>query len=183
MQDAKKSGLSDGRLLARQLHSPQLDLFERSWRMKTVLIGFLLVTVAGSMASGLPSTSEQLLEQYYLIHKSLASDTAQGVSAAAARMEKIGRDAAGKELGAKAQLAALSTAAAKLQTSDLKSARNGFGELSDRLITYLQAAKAGKNPPYQFYCSMVKKNWLQADKGTRNPYYGSSMLTCGELVH
>jgi hypothetical protein len=29
---------------------------------------------------------------------------------------------------------------------------------------------------------MVKKNWLQADKEIRNPYYGSSMLKCGELV-
>jgi hypothetical protein len=29
---------------------------------------------------------------------------------------------------------------------------------------------------------MVKKNWLQPDKSVRNPYYGSSMLTCGELV-
>ena len=26
---------------------------------------------------------------------------------------------------------------------------------------------------------MVKKHWLQTDKEIRNPYYGSSMLTCG----
>jgi hypothetical protein len=29
---------------------------------------------------------------------------------------------------------------------------------------------------------MVKKNWLQPDKETRNPYFGSSMLKCGELI-
>jgi hypothetical protein len=183
-QPDRKSRLINIVLLVQQLHYIRIDdlLFERSWRMRTVLIGFLLASVVGLMAAGLPSTTEQLLEQYYLIHKSLASDTTQGISAAATRMEKIGREAAGKEMSIKAQLTALSTAAAKLQTTDLKFARSGFGDLSDRLIACLQGAKAAKNPPYQFYCSMVKKNWLQADKEIRNPYYGKSMLTCGELV-
>jgi hypothetical protein len=79
-------------------------------------------------------------------------------------------------------LMAVANAAAKLQTTDLKSARNGFGELSDSMIAYLQATRAKRNPPFQFYCPMVKKNWLQPDKNVRNPYYGSSMLTCGDLV-
>jgi hypothetical protein len=147
-----------------------------------MLIGFILATMVGTIAAGVPSISEQLLEPYYSIHKSLASDTSKGVSTSAAQIEKISREAAGKDLQMKSQLVALADAAAKLQTSDLKSARNGFGELSDKLIAYLQKAKAQHNPPYQVYCPMLKKNWLQADKEIRNPYYGSSMPTCGELV-
>jgi hypothetical protein len=156
--------------------------YEGSYRMRTLLIGFILAAVVGTMAAGAPTISEQLLEPYYSIHKSLASDTTKGVSASAVQIEKISRVAAGKELQLKSQLVALANAAVKLQSSDLKSARNGFGELSDKLIAYLQNAKAQRNPPYQVYCPMVKKNWLQADKEIRNPYYGSSMLTCGELV-
>jgi hypothetical protein len=151
--------------------------------MQTILTGFLTVLVAISVLAGTkPSPADQLMEQYYLIHKSLSSDSINGVSVAAAQIVKISRQAAAIETSTKAQLTALSDAAAKLPSSDLKSARNGFGELSDKLIAYLAAARTKRNPPYQFYCPMVKKNWLQPDKQTRNPYYGSSMLTCGELV-
>jgi hypothetical protein len=151
--------------------------------MRMILTGFLAVIVAISALAGTKaSPADQLIEQYYLIHKSLSSDSIAGVSAAAAQIAKISRQAISTETDAKKQLFALSDAAAKLPSSDLKSARNGFGELSDSLIAYLAAARTKKNPPYQFYCTMVKKNWLQPDKQTRNPYYGSSMLTCGELV-
>ncbi|MFP6646637.1 MAG: hypothetical protein VCF24_24210 [Candidatus Latescibacterota bacterium] len=29
------------------------------------------------------------------------------------------------------------------------------------------------------YCPMVSAPWLQTEMDLRNPYYGSSMLTCG----
>jgi hypothetical protein len=151
--------------------------------MKAILTGFLLMVVSGLVAAGAPPTpAEQLLAHYYLIQKNLASDSIEGVSAAAAKMADISRRAAATEPKAKTQLTAIAAAAAKLRATDLKSARNGFGELSDGLIGYLHATQAERNPPYQFYCSMVKKNWLQPDKETRNPYYGTSMLKCGELI-
>ena len=28
---------------------------------------------------------------------------------------------------------------------------------------------------------MVKRSWLQKDEKIRNPYYGSTMLECGEF--
>jgi hypothetical protein len=31
------------------------------------------------------------------------------------------------------------------------------------------------------YCPMVRKSWLQKDGTISNPYYGSSMQTCGEF--
>jgi len=151
--------------------------------MKTALCFFLLVSTFGYVLAGPPAPStEQLLKQYFVIQRSLASDSTSGVAAAAARLAKIGRQAAGVEPQARTQLLAIADVAAKLQVKDLKSARNGFGELSSGLIAYLQATQAKRNPPYQFYCPMVKKNWLQADREIRNPYYGSSMLKCGELV-
>ena len=151
--------------------------------MKAILAGFLLMAAIGSVMAGPPSTlPEQLLEQYYSIQKSLASDSINSIAVSAAQIAGISRKAAASEPQAKVQLLALADAATKFQTADLKSARGGFGELSDRLIAFLQAAGAKRNPPYQFFCPMVKKNWLQRDKETRNPYYGSAMLTCGELI-
>jgi hypothetical protein len=31
------------------------------------------------------------------------------------------------------------------------------------------------------YCSMAEAEWLQKDDVLSNPYYGASMLNCGEL--
>ncbi len=151
--------------------------------MRTALVFFLIAAFGGTIVSA-PQTKtvDLLLGQYFQIHKSLAADSINGVSAAAVQIAKISRQAAATEPSAKTQLITLSNAAAKLNASDLKSARDGFGALSDGLIAYLQAGQPKGNPPYQFYCPMVRKNWLQPDKQTRNPYYGSSMLTCGELV-
>jgi len=151
--------------------------------MKTALVFFLVASTFGYLPAAPPATSaEQVLDPYFIILKSLASDTISGVAAAKQQLAKISHQAAGVEPQARTQLIAIADAATKLQTSNLKSARDSFGELSDRLIAYLQAPGSKRNPPYQFFCSMAKKSWLQPGKEVRNPYYGSSMLTCGELV-
>lgn len=45
---------------------------------------------------------------------------------------------------------------------------------------------AGAGPVYRFHCPMARGNkgadWLQKDSLPANPYYGKSMLKCGELV-
>ena len=32
------------------------------------------------------------------------------------------------------------------------------------------------------FCSMAKGSWLQKEKVIANPYYGSKMLRCGEII-
>jgi hypothetical protein len=156
---------------------------KRSQKMKTAFVVFLLVSAFGNVLAAPPATSaEELLGQYYVIQKSLASDSIDGVAVASTQLAKISRRTAEAEPQARAQLLAIAEAATKLQAANLKSATSGFGELSDGMIEYLKTTGAKRNPPYQFFCSMVKKSWLQPDKETRNPYFGSSMLKCGELV-
>lgn len=151
--------------------------------MKRSLAGLILAMAIGTASAWPQSTlTEQLLGQYYIIQKSLASDTVSGVAASAAKLAEFSRKAAKTDTRAKAQLTAIADASTKLRATDLKTARSGFGDLSDSLIAYLKATQSKNKPPYQFYCSMVKENWLQPDRETRNPYYGSAMLTCGELV-
>jgi hypothetical protein len=144
------------------------------------VVGLLLTCLA--MAGIQLNPVDRLTEQYFSIQKSLASDSIKGVSGSAIEITKISRQLAGTQKKYKTQLIALENAANKLSAADLKSARAGFGELSDALITYLKAAGSKTNLPFQFYCPMVKKNWLQPDKAIRNPYYGSIMPTCGEMV-
>jgi hypothetical protein len=150
--------------------------------LRSVFIYLIALVSAGSVvAAQAPTFVDQLFEQYSLMHKSLASDSTAGVAQAAAKFAQLSRRALEKESKAKPQLVALSDAASRLRTSDLKTTRQEFGELSKHLTAYLQAAGVEKRP-YQFYCSMVNRGWLQPDKNIRNPYYGSSMLECGELI-
>jgi len=66
---------------------------------------------------------------------------------------------------------------------NLDAARTALGPLSDAVIA---AAKADGWKDVSGvalgYCPMVNKSWLQKE-GTQvsNPYYGSQMLTCGDL--
>ena len=70
---------------------------------------------------------------------------------------------------------------------DLKEARVKFKPISHAVVTLatqLRAADA-KQPFQHFYCPMVPQgggDWLQPDQKLVNPYFGSQMLHCGELV-
>ena len=64
------------------------------------------------------------------------------------------------------------------KSRDMAGARRAFGMLSDELIKVRNAAKGAR--PAVYYCSMVKKSWLQPKGQVGNPY-DSSMAMCGEL--
>jgi hypothetical protein len=150
--------------------------------MNKALICIILLTIIG-FGNPLFGAVDELVEQYFVMHKNLASDSIHGVAAAAAQIAEISRQAAENEPRNRAQLLALADTAAKIRAVDVAAARSGFGDLSDSLIDYLNAVGAKTDPPYRFYCSMIEEHWLQPDKRIRNPYYGASMLECGELVH
>ncbi len=74
--------------------------------MKAILTGFLLMAAIGSVMAGPPSTlPEQLLEQYYSIQKSLASDSINDIAASAAQIASISRKAAATEPRVQTQIA------------------------------------------------------------------------------
>ncbi|HEY1057087.1 DUF2911 domain-containing protein [Emticicia sp. TH156] len=64
---------------------------------------------------------------------------------------------------------------------DLKKQREVFQSLSESLYTLAKGAKISSEPIYQQYCPMKKAGWLSNESDIKNPYYGSSMLTCGSV--
>lgn len=138
-----------------------------------------LVLIGLVIASGGVSASESLkaiVESYITIQSQLASDKIEDVKgparAIAAQAVTMGKDGVD-----------LARAANSLESaSDLKSARNAFGALTDAVMA------AGKAEGWKdvegvrlAFCPMVKRSWLQKEEQIRNPYYGSGMLTCGEF--
>lgn len=60
----------------------------------------------------------------------------------------------------------------------IEDARKHFGALSILLVPKFQ--EAGIKGASAYYCSMAKLPWMQRAHTVENPYYGRSMLTCGE---
>jgi len=81
-----------------------------------------------------------------------------------------------KDLPNKISIAAKELSEAK----KIKMMRAAFNDLSKPMAMWATMMKpTGINVAY---CSMNPGSWLQKGKEIRNPYYGASMLKCGEIV-
>lgn len=91
------------------------------------------------------------------------------------------------ELGAK-ELSngfVIGTNAAKItEAGTIKEQRAAFSELSNALIVMVKETGLTSGEVYIDYCPMALNDaggyWLSSEKGIKNPYFGDSMLTCGE---
>lgn len=120
---------------------------------------------------------KSVLDNYLAIQKELTKDSIKGVDQHAAAISKAVKADDMKMLSSDVATEADTLAKAK----DIKAAREAFKPLSASLVKYLADNKAGKGTYHEAYCPMAKANWLQTEKEVRNPYYGKSMLDCGEL--
>src|SRR5882724_523509 len=120
---------------------------------------------------------KSVLDHYLKIQGELAKDSIKGVDVHAATISKAVKGDDMKMLSPDVAKQADALAQAK----DIKKAREAFKPLSASLVKYLADNKAGKGAYHEAYCPMAKASWLQTEKEVRNPYYGKSMLDCGEL--
>ena len=70
-------------------------------------------------------------------------------------------------------------------TTETKEQREQFMNLSKSMYALIKVTKT-ESPVYYQFCPMANDgkgaNWLSKEKGIKNPYYGSEMLTCGRVV-
>ncbi|RXM47144.1 DUF3347 domain-containing protein [Flavobacterium sp. YO12] len=66
-------------------------------------------------------------------------------------------------------------------TSDLKKQRETFKSLTKSTYDLIKVSKSNE-VVYKQHCPMADADWLSKEKAVKNPYYGSSMLTCGNVV-
>jgi hypothetical protein len=134
----------------------------------------------------------EMLDAYFSIGDMLASDKMDDVNVNAHKMleafHTLEHDAPAAVWEAHAAHAeGLHDAGHELgELSDIKAARIAYGSLSIALNHFVAAigVPAGyKKPVYSYVCGMAKEIpqngiWLQIGDTVRNPYFGSSMLTC-----
>jgi len=146
----------------------------RRQTLSLVLPALLLIAVNAPMrAADLPTT---LTDPYLRIHVALADDKLDGVASSARALSQEAQ-----KLGAPARpIAANATKLAAAR--DMTAARTAFGDLSDAMMAYAKSTGATFGREINVaYCPMAKKSWLQKGQAITNPYYGKSMLTCGEI--
>ena len=130
------------------------------------------------------SINDELLNAYYEIKNALVSSDAPGAAKGAKNFLSALKKFDVKTIPSKDQPAfskmqgdAETIAAGK----DLSYQRAAFQALSENMITVVKAAGSSKTA-YVAYCPMKKASWISAEAGIKNPYYGSSMLTCGKVT-
>lgn len=68
---------------------------------------------------------------------------------------------------------------------DIEKLRDHFIVISDQIIMLIKTFGSIDKPVYIDFCPMANDNkgaeWLSVEKEIRNPYFGSSMLNCGEI--
>jgi hypothetical protein len=124
----------------------------------------------------------QLLTSYYAIKDALV---AGNTDLAATKAEDFLRAANGidyKVISEGSINALVKDATSISETKDIKKQREQFANLSNNMIALAKAMKLSNQPVYETYCPMKKAYWLSNSKTIKNPYFGSSMLTCGKVT-
>jgi Cu(I)/Ag(I) efflux system membrane fusion protein len=135
-----------------------------------------------------------VVQKYLLLQGALASDDRDGAAQAAGETLETLSAVDMSLLSGKAHnvwmdnSVKIKTALDKIKEADgIETMREGFEALSNELIVVVKQFRIYEDTTlYKFNCPMAFDNkgadWLQIDKDTRNPYFGASMLKCGQVV-
>ena len=129
--------------------------------------------------SAFAQNTGNLLNNYISVKNALVSSDSKAASSAI-----TGLNEAVKSESDFAQKAELQKATDKLSKAgnNLEKQRAAFNEVSTVLWKVVKSSDKVNQPVYYQYCPMKKAYWLSKEKEIKNPYYGSSMLTCGKVT-
>ncbi len=126
---------------------------------------------------------DALVGAYLDLQNKLTRNDFDGVTELAAAVQEAAAQAAARAPdGQRPLLSAVRDAARQAaQATDVPGLRAAFGVLSDAAIALVSAAPPTADVADVLrvtHCPMVNRNWLQMEKGVRNPY-DPGMLACG----
>jgi len=85
------------------------------------------------------------------------------------------------EAGFKEKKSLLKSVEKLAKAKNLEAKRIAFKEVSIAMWKFVKHSDQIKGPVYYQYCPMKKAYWISREKAIKNPYYGSTMLTCGNI--
>lgn len=123
----------------------------------------------------------QLLKSYYEVKNALVTGNSENAAANAEAFVKTANTVDYKVISEGNVNILLKDAGAISSTKDIKKQREAFVNLSKNMAEIAKVTKLSDEPIYKQYCPMKKAYWLSNEKTIKNPYYGSSMLSCGNV--
>ena len=157
----------------------------KSFKMKKI---FLIVAFIGTtfvqQSFAQDSTKvqpSQLLHSYLDIKNALVADNANTASMKAEEFVKTLNGIDPKIINEATRDALLKDASHISKTKDIAHQREHFATFSTNMYALAKTVKLTTQPVYYAYCPMKKTRWLSTEIAIKNPYFGSSMLTCGKV--
>jgi len=154
----------------------------------------LLFSAGLTLAADAPtSTYQEISRHYAAIRLALLADSLTGVADHAASIEenvtRLGDDFDAERAGVTADqvdecknlLPEIAAGAQQIaQGANLDEIRSAFFELSKPLGRYRKLT--GDLDSKVMFCPMAKKAWIQTGSEVGNPYLGTDMPSCGQVV-
>ena len=156
-----------------------------------LLVVSVILLIAGSLTAAEMSKFDiemmKITEYYLVIQNDLASDKTNNVKEMAMKMQeeikmlRLHKSEEPVRVEYRDLPEELDKQVKKLmKASDIKEIREVFMELSKPMARWATMDKPAEINVA--YCPMAPGSWLQKGEEIRNPYYGASMLKCGEIV-
>ncbi|MDN3607979.1 DUF3347 domain-containing protein [Kaistella yonginensis] len=142
---------------------------------------FSVFSIVSISAQKSDASVSKLYQNYLTLKNALVTDNSDEASKAANAFIKSASMIDYKVLS-EGNLDILRKDASKIADSrSIEAQRESFNSLSKNVIALTQKFKLADQSVFIQYCPMAKASWLSAEKNIKNPYYGSSMLTCGSV--
>jgi hypothetical protein len=153
--------------------------------MKKFLLIFVCITTTFARQNFGQSNPQKgvqpLLTDYYNIKNALVAGDAGSASAYATLFMKD-LNSIDYKIISEGNVEILLTGAGKIAASkDLKTQRATVCKSFGNMTVLAKQIKLSDAPVYVQYCPMKKASWLSNEKVIKNPYFGSSKLSCGEV--
>jgi len=140
---------------------------------------FSMISIAAQSKSD--AQVSKLYQNYLTIKSALASDDADKTSKAATDFIKTA-SAIDLKVLTEGNLNTLRKDATVISDArSIDAQRETFSNLSDNMIALAKEFKLSEKPIFVQYCPMADASWLSNEEKIVNPYYGSSMLSCGSV--
>ncbi len=128
---------------------------------------------------------KKIIRAYLDLRKILAQDSLEGASPSQKEM-LASLDALLKKPSASQAfdnlLRDIKENVSSMNLEEIEKTREDFVEISKLMIDFIDTVHLDEMPLYVFRCPMYPGVWIQENDTTENPYYGSAMLKCGEVI-
>ena len=150
-----------------------------SFRTAALAGVLMLGCTADATAPAAPAAG--IVPSYIEMSAELAGDRLDAVAALSGEMQKHA-----KALEGKPGIAKVTAALPGLARNDLTWVRDAYKNVSDGMIEYMRAEASTQAGNVIVFCPMAYLDkgalWVQAEGKIANPYFGASMLRCGNKL-